>query len=174
MDADEVDAVLENDNEENAAEITLSEERYAELHLAEQMLMTVTSKGFGKRVSSFEYRLTNRGGQGIINNRDSSRNGTVVAVGPVVDTQQIMMVTNAGQLIRIPVDGVRICSRSSLGVRLFRVADDEEIVSVAAIKESTDEEDLEAELEGAGTVDGTVIPTDETVAKPIDGTEDEE
>ncbi len=132
------------EGEEKAAEISLTEERFAEMMVGEQHLLTVTSKGFGKRASAYDYRITGRGGQGITNNKDSTRNGTVVAVLPVTAQHQIMLVTDGGQIIRCPVNGVRICSRSSLGVTLFRVGKDETVVSVAAIEESEDvlEEDI--------------------------------
>jgi DNA gyrase subunit A len=143
---DETAAEESAGDEENAAAITLSEERYAELQLGEQLILTVTSKGFGKRASAYDYRVTGRGGQGIVNNKDSSRNGTVVAALPVSPTHQIMLVTNAGQIIRCPVEGIRVCSRSSLGVTLFRVGEGEEIVSVAAIEDTANG----SEDEGAG------------------------
>lgn len=135
------------DDEEASASITLPEERFAELQAAEQTLLTVTSRGFGKRVSAYDYRVTGRGGQGIVNNKDSKRNGTVVAVLPVTDEHQVIMVTDGGQLIRTPVADVRRCSRGSLGVTLFRVDKDETVVSVAAIAEGAgdDSEDGNAD-----------------------------
>jgi DNA gyrase subunit A len=123
------------DDEEASASITLPEDRFAELQASEQVLLTVTSRGFGKRVSAYDYRVTGRGGQGIVNNKDSKRNGTVVAVLPVTEEHQVIMVTDGGQLIRTPVADVRRCSRGSLGVTLFRVDKDETVVSVAAIAE---------------------------------------
>ncbi len=125
-----------SDEDAHVADIALPDERFAELQAEEQTLLTVTSKGFGKRTSTYDYRLTGRGGQGIVNNKDSSRNGTVVAVLPVTAQDQIMMVTDGGQLIRCPVEDIRRCSRSSLGVTLFRVGADENVVSVAAISEA--------------------------------------
>ncbi len=139
------DEAIAGDDEENAATITLPDARFFEMQLAEQILLTVTSKGFGKRVSSYDYRLTNRGGQGIINNRDGGRNGAVVAVLPVTPQHQIMLVTNTGQIIRCPVEGIRLCSRSSLGVTLFRVGDGEDVVSVAAIEDSMNGETQQEE-----------------------------
>lgn len=123
-------------DEEVAGEVNLSDERYAELQAAEQLILTVTAKGFGKRASAYGYRVTGRGGQGIVNNKDSSRNGSVVAAFPVTEQHQIMLVTNGGQIIRCPVEGVRVCSRSSLGVTIFKVGEGEEVVSVAAIVEN--------------------------------------
>ncbi len=141
--SDEVEEVT-GDEETSATTLTLSDERYAALQAAEQMILTVTSKGFGKRASAYDYRITGRGGQGIVNNKDTGRNGSVVAAFPVTAQHQIMLVTNAGQIIRCPVDGVRVCSRSSLGVTLFRVGEGEEVVSVAAIVE-TDNGEQETE-----------------------------
>ena len=97
------------------------------------MILSLTVNGFGKRTSAFEYRVTNRGGQGIINIETSKRNGPVVAAFPVADEDQLMLVTDGGQVIRIPVDDIRIASRNTQGVRLFDVAGDEHVVSVARL-----------------------------------------
>jgi len=134
-------------DEEAAGDITLSDERYTELATAEQMMLTVTSKGFGKRSSAYDYRITGRGGQGIVNNKDSKRNGTVVATIPVTPQHQVMLVTSGGQIIRCPVEDIRICSRSSLGVTIFRVGAEEEVVSVAAIAEGEATEVVEGEAQ---------------------------
>ena len=80
---------------------------YAELEAKEQLLLTITVNGFGKRTSAYEYRVTNRGGQGIINIETSARNGRVAATFPVGETDQVMLVTDQGQTIRIPVHDIR-------------------------------------------------------------------
>ncbi len=138
------DAEDAGNDEENAATITLPDERYAELAAQEQLLLTVTAKGFGKRASAYGYRITGRGGQGIVNNKDSGRNGGVVAVLPVTSQHQIMLVTKSGQIIRCPVEDIRLCSRSSMGVTLFRTDEGDSVVSVAAVVE----EENSGEIEG--------------------------
>ncbi len=116
--------------------------RFAELAAAEEFVLTVASDGFGKRTSSYEYRITGRGGKGI-DSMDLHRGkgrpaATVVAAFPVEDGDEIMLVTDGGQLIRCPVDDIRIAGRTTRGVTLFRVAEDERVVSVAHLRESDD------------------------------------
>ncbi|WP_431856473.1 DNA gyrase subunit A [Azospirillum sp.] len=118
-----------------AEAVTLSQERYEELKRLEQYVLTVSERGFGKRTSSYEYRITNRGGQGIWNMEMAERNGAVVAAFPVEESHQVMMVTNGGQVIRMPIHDVRVAGRKTLGVTLFRVGADERVVSVASIAE---------------------------------------
>ncbi len=118
--------------------VTLSPERYEELKRQEQYVLTVTERGYGKRTSSYEYRVTGRGGQGIWNMEMGDRNGSIVAAFPVEDTHQVMMVTNGGQVIRMPIHDVRIAGRKTLGVTLFRVGAEERVVSVASIAEDED------------------------------------
>lgn len=131
-------------------EQTLSDERMAELEATEQFVLTVAANGFGKRTSSHEYRLTNRGGQGIWNVPSSedmrAEIGAVVGAFPITEAEQLMMVTDQGKLIRTPVHDVRIASRNTKGVTLFKVADDETIVSVAKLQE-TEEEDVSDEAD---------------------------
>ncbi|OPH19513.1 DNA gyrase subunit A [Azospirillum brasilense] len=118
--------------------VTISPERYEELKGLEQYVLTVTERGYGKRTSSYEYRVTGRGGQGIWNMEMGERNGSIVAAFPVEDSHQVMMVTNGGQVIRMPIHDVRIAGRKTLGVTLFRVGADERVVSVASIAEDED------------------------------------
>ncbi|MBI3503667.1 MAG: DNA gyrase subunit A [Proteobacteria bacterium] len=115
------------------AAVTLTEERYAELAAAEEVLLAITSKGFGKRSSSYEYRLTGRGGSGIANIETTDKNGVVVASFPVRDGDQLMIVSDGGTLIRTPVDDIRIARRQTQGVTVFRVGDGEKVVSVARL-----------------------------------------
>jgi DNA gyrase subunit A len=129
------------DVEETASDITLSQERFAALAAAEQFLLTVTSRGFGKRTSSYEYRITGRGGSGIVNMGLSDKNGDVVATFPVADDHHIMLVSDGGQLIRTGVKDVRITGRSAQGVTLFRVADGEKVISVAWLAGEDDGEE---------------------------------
>jgi DNA gyrase subunit A len=116
-----------------AARELLGANRLAELDAHQQLILSVTENGYGKRTSAYEYRVTNRGGQGIINIETSKRNGPVVAAFPVADDDQLMLVTDRGQVIRIPVDGIRIAGRNTQGVTLFDVAEDEHVVSLARL-----------------------------------------
>jgi DNA gyrase subunit A len=111
----------------------LGANRLAELDAHQQLILSVTVNGYGKRTSAYEYRVTNRGGQGIINIETSRRNGPVVAAFPVADDDQVMLVTDGGQVIRIPVDNIRIAGRNTQGVTLFDVAEDEHVVAVARL-----------------------------------------
>jgi DNA gyrase subunit A len=132
----DVEAPALESDEEPVEETTLTAERYAQLGAYEQFVLAVTERGFGKRTSAFEYRVTGRGGQGIIAIDTSQRNGDVVALFPVEDTDQIMLVTDQGQMIRCPIDDVRIAGRSTQGVTIFRVGEGEEVVSVERIGEA--------------------------------------
>jgi len=127
-----------SDDEEKVAAIDLSEQRYAEMGAAEQFILTLTERGFGKRTSSYEYRITGRGGKGIVAMKVNTRNGNVVGSFPVEETDEIMLVTDAGKLIRTPVNGIRIAGRSTQGVIVFDTADDEKVVSVERISEEAD------------------------------------
>ncbi len=121
--------------EEGAETIDLSPERYAELGGREQYVLTVSERGFGKRSSSYMYRISGRGGKGITAMIVNDRNGRLVASFPVEESDQIMLVTDGGKLIRCPVDDVRIAGRSVQGVRIFKTDDDEKVVSVERIPE---------------------------------------
>ena len=116
-------------------------ERLEELSSRQQMILSVTVNGYGKRSSAYEYRVTNRGGQGIINIETSARNGDVIAAFPVTEHDQIMLVTDQGKVIRIPVDGIRIAGRNTQGVTLFNTDKDEHVVSVARLEGAADIED---------------------------------
>jgi DNA gyrase subunit A len=127
--AAEVDA--DEEVVEGTAELT--SERYAELSAKEQFVLTLSERGFGKRSSSYEYRTSGRGGKGIVAMVVNDRNGPLVASFPVVDTDQIMLVTDGGQLIRCPVNDVRIAGRNTQGVRIFKTDAEEKVVSVERI-----------------------------------------
>jgi DNA gyrase subunit A len=144
----------------------LSQERYAEIADKEQFLLTVTENGYGKRSSTYEYRRTNRGGQGIINIVTSERNGGVVASFPVQPGQSLMLVTDQGKMIRTTVGDIRIAGRNTLGVTIFRVAQNERVVSVARIEES-DEEELEIASDEIAPDTGAIVETSE-LEKPAD------
>jgi DNA gyrase subunit A len=126
------------DNEEASGAIELGEQRYVEMSAAEQFVLTISENGYGKRTSSFEYRTTGRGGKGIVAMSVNDRNGKLVASFPVEDADQIMLVTDKGQLIRCPVEDIRIAGRSTQGVIVFNTADDEHVVSVEHIGEDAE------------------------------------
>jgi DNA gyrase subunit A len=128
----------ESDGEETVGAIQLSSERYVEMSAQEQVVLTVSVNGYGKRTSSYEYRTTGRGGKGIVAMSVNSRNGKLVASFPVEDADQIMLVTDAGQLIRCPVEGIRVAGRSTQGVIVFDTAEDEHVVSVERLTEDAD------------------------------------
>ncbi|WP_425569731.1 DNA gyrase subunit A [Sphingomonas daechungensis] len=145
----------------------LSEERWAEIADKEQFLLTVTENGYGKRTSTYEYRRTNRGGQGIINIITSERNGPVVASFPVKPGEQLMLITDQAKVIRTTVGDIRITGRNTQGVTIFKVAENEHVVGVAKIDES--EED-EIELDGGdekAPEEGAVIGESE-LERPAD------
>ncbi|WP_010300162.1 DNA gyrase subunit A [Candidatus Odyssella thessalonicensis] len=135
----------EMDADGKDAEGSLSPERFKDLAEAEQFILTLTENGFGKRSSAFEYRTTGRGGVGIDSIIVNARNGGVVASFPVREQDQIMLVTNAGKLIRCPIHDVRIAGRRTQGVTIFRIADGERVVSVSHIPGDKLGEDLEGE-----------------------------
>ena len=115
-------------------------ERFQAMAEAEQFILTLTENGFGKRSSAYEYRTTGRGGVGIDSIITNERNGGVVASFPVADDDEIMLVTDSGQLIRCPVTDIRIAGRRTQGVIVFRVADGTKVVSVSRIPGGGDDE----------------------------------
>lgn len=148
--------------EEVSEEGTLGDERFEELKFHEQFILTVTEKGFGKRSSSYDFRISGRGGKGI-RATDTSKTdeiGRLVAAFPVLDRDQLMLVTNAGQLIRVPVDDIRIASRATKGVTVFKTGADEKVVSVEVISEPEEAEPVE---------DGEEVATDAPAAETGEG-----
>ena len=115
--------------------IELGEQRYVEMSEAEQFVLTVSERGYGKRTSSYEYRTTGRGGKGIVAMSVTGKTGRLVASFPVEHEDQLMLVTNGGQLIRTRVEGIRIVGRSTQGVIVFDTAEDERVVSVERLSE---------------------------------------
>ena len=126
------------DAEEANGAIELGEQRYVVMSEAEQFVLTITENGFGKRTSSYEYRTTGRGGKGIVAMNVTERNGRIVASFPIEESDQIMLVTNRGQLIRCPVDGIRIAGRATQGVIVFDTAEGERVVSVERLSEESE------------------------------------
>jgi DNA gyrase subunit A len=125
--------IEEADPEDVAVAVSLSKQRFDELAAQEEFMLTVSNLGFGKRSSLFDYRLTGRGGQGIAAMELNAKNGQMIATFPVKDSDQIMLVTNNGQLIRCPVDQIRIAGRKTQGVTIFKVASNEQVVAVAKV-----------------------------------------
>jgi DNA gyrase subunit A len=138
------------DPEETADAISLSQERYVELSLHEETILTVSSNGYGKRTSS--YRVTGRGGKGITAMAVNTRNGDLVASFPVVHSDQIMLVTDGGQLIRCPVEDIRTAGRATQGVIVFRTAVEERVVSVERIGEDDSDSGDDGE-DASGTIE---------------------
>ena len=130
---------------------------------AEQFILTLSENGFGKRSSAYEYRVTGRGGKGITAMAVNERNGDLVASFPIEETDQIMLVTDGGQLIRCPVNDIRIAGRSTQGVTVFRTGDDESVVSVSRISEDVNGDDEDGADDEAPAPDSP--PDDGTVSE---------
>ena len=119
----------------------LAPERFAAMQDAEQVILTVSENGYGKRTLSYEYRVTGRGGKGIVAMAVNERNGALVASFPVENSDEIMLVTDGGQLIRVPVAGIRIAGRATQGVIVFHTAEEERVVAVDRISDTEEDED---------------------------------
>jgi DNA gyrase subunit A len=138
-------AVAAEPDEENVAAVELTHERIAELAANEEYVLTVSERGFGKRSSSYEYRTSGRGGKGIVAMVVNDRNGPLIASFPILPSDQIMLVTDGGQLIRCPVHDVRIAGRNTQGVRIFKTDSTEKVVSVERISEVGGDENGDSE-----------------------------
>jgi DNA gyrase subunit A len=136
-----VEPEAEGENGEANGSATLAPERLEAMREAEQVILTVSENGYGKRTSSYEYRVTGRGGKGVVAMAVNARNGALVAAFPVAETDEIMLVTDGGQLIRVPVSGIRIAGRATQGVIVFDTAEEERVVSVDRVGETEGEED---------------------------------
>ncbi|KRW96174.1 DNA gyrase subunit A [Paracoccus sp. MKU1] len=134
------DGAEADEDEDNVAEAAISQERYAEMSAAEDLILTITARGAGKISSSHDYPVRGRGGQGVMAMDKAMRGGPLVASFPVDRDDQIMLATSTGQSIRVPVDGISFRSRSAGGVRVFNTAPGEEVVSVARIAENGEDE----------------------------------
>ncbi|WP_405048135.1 DNA gyrase subunit A [Flexibacterium corallicola] len=143
----EADEVTENGDLESVGDF---EQRYIEMSAAEQTILTVSENGYGKRTSSFEYRTTGRGGKGITAMAVNNRNGQLVASFQCEETDQIMLVTDGGKLIRCPVTGIRVAGRSTQGVIVFKTAEDEKVVGVERISDPEDEAEDEIAVDENG------------------------
>jgi DNA gyrase subunit A len=138
-----LDTAEPDDTDAEGGEAAISEEQFADLAAREQFLLSVTEKGFGVRSSAYGYRITGRGGQGINNMDLARRSDAVVAMFPVGDKHQIMLVTDAGMVIRCPVNDIRIVRRGGVGVVIFKLGDGERVVSVARLPEVAEENGAE-------------------------------
>ncbi len=137
LNAEEADVAVEPeaDAEPIEGEANLTPERIAELAAAEQFVLTISERGFGKRSSSYDYRISGRGGKGIAAMVVNERNGALIASFPIEATDQLLLVTDGGQLIRCPVKDVRIAGRNTQGVRVFKTDSTEKVVSVERIRD---------------------------------------
>jgi DNA gyrase subunit A len=138
------------DEEETEEAAALSDERYAELKAAEQVILTLSSEGVGKRSSAYDFRRTGRGGQGLMAQDLSRRGGRLAAAFPVEPGDEILLVTDGGQMIRVPVKAIRLAARNTQGVIVFRTAEDEHVVSVERLAEPEGEDPAEADEAGLG------------------------
>ena len=143
---EEVEAVADEPEEEGSDQV-LTDERFAEMQASEQMILTLSERGFGKRSSSHEYRVSGRGGKGIAAMAVNERNGELVSSFPVEETDEVMLVTDGGQLIRCPIKDIRVAGRSTQGVTVFKTSKDEKVVSVERITETDDDGKGEASAE---------------------------
>ena len=151
---DEAEVAVADEPESDAAgaeegEAVLTLEQISALGAQEQFILTLSDTGYGKRSSSFEYRVTGRGGKGLVAHDLSKRGGKVVASFPVEDGDEIVLVTDQGQLIRCPVAEIRIAARNTQGVTIFRTADDERVVSVERLAEGDKGDDDTGSEDGA-------------------------
>ena len=133
---EETEPESESENGAEANDDALEPERFEAMRAAEQVILTISENGYGKRSSSFEYRVAGRGGKGIAAMAVNARNGSLVASFPVEESDELMLVTDGGQLIRVPVTGIRIAGRSTQGVIVFDTAEEEHVVSVDRIGEA--------------------------------------
>jgi DNA gyrase subunit A len=145
-------------DEETVEEVSLSSERYAFLSASEEFVLTLSEFGFGKRSSSYEFRTSGRGGKGI-RATDISRLadiGQLVAAFPVEAGDQILLISDRGQMIRVPVEGIRVAGRATKGVTIFNTAENEKVVSVERIPDQGGEDEIvaaEAEVEDSSSND---------------------
>jgi DNA gyrase subunit A len=135
--------------------MTLSEQRVAELAACEQFILVISKKGMGKRTSAYEYRRTNRGSNGQLAMQITGKTGGLAAMFPVDSTDQLMLVTDRGRLIRTDVANIRITGRRAQGVIVFRVDADEQVVSVSRVENvgSDDEQDIVVDAVDLDTAD---------------------
>ena len=136
IDVDDSEDVEQEDDGVEA--VNLSEDMFSEMQAREQFILTVTENGYGKRTSSYHFRITNRGGSGIKCITTSKRNGKVLASFQIENADDIMLITKSGQLIRCPVKDVRVAGRNTQGVSIFKTSDQEKVVSVSRVEIETE------------------------------------
>jgi DNA gyrase subunit A len=156
---------VEEDETDAEDQVSLTPGRIAELGAAEEIILTVSTEGFGKRTSAYEFRRTGRGGQGLIAQDLTKKGGRLAASFPVDESDQMLMVTDQGQLIRAPVRKVRLASRNTQGVIVFRTADNEHVVSVERLAD-TGEDDAEGLANGEVGGEGGEPDTDSAPDTP--------
>ncbi|MFC3069727.1 DNA gyrase subunit A [Phenylobacterium soli] len=149
----EEEASVPDDEEEGAGEASLTPDRIAEMGAAEEILLTVSTEGYGKRTSAYEFRRTGRGGQGLLAQDLTKRGGKLAGSFPVEDGDQILLVSDQGQLIRVPVNQVRLAGRNTQGVIIFRKHEDEHVVSVERLPDQGEQEEADQPEGEAGGED---------------------
>src|SRR5437868_2151679 len=157
-DGEEVSAT-EEDELVGEDQVSLSPERIAELGAAEEVILTVSTEGYGKRSSAYEFRRTGRGGQGLLAQDLTKRGGRLAASFPVEESDQILLVTDQGQLIRTRVSQVRLAGRNTQGVIIFRTGADEHVISVERLADSGEDE-VEPDVGPEGEAPEAPPPTD--------------
>ena len=144
--------------EEEETNLVLDDAKMAQMATAEQFILTISENGFGKRTSSYEYRITHRGGGGFANIKLGGKNTAVAGSFPVTDDQDIIMVTDGGKIIRTPAADVRIAGRATAGVTLLRTAENEKVVSaISIVRDDSDDEAVVIDTDSGSDV----TPTDE-------------
>ena len=139
----------EADNEEETTTLVLDDAKMAEMATREEFILTISENGFGKRTSSYEYRLTHRGGGGFANIKLGGKNTAVAGSFPVAPDNDVIMVTDGGKIIRTPASDIRIAGRSTAGVTLFRTAENEKVMSAISIEsDGADETETEEVTNG--------------------------
>lgn len=147
---DVVDAIADDDGDEGEEEAALSAERIAEFGAAEQYILTISDDGMGKRSSAYDYRVTGRGGKGLVahniwgGNKKTGPIKRIASSFTIEEDDEVMLVTDAGQLIRTPVDQIRIAGRATSGVWVLRTKDDERVVSVARLADNGEDDTEES------------------------------
>jgi len=149
------DGAVAPDEDETEEAAALSDERYAELKAAEQVILTLSSEGVGKRSSAYDFRRTGRGGQGLSAQDLSRRGGRLAAAFPVEPGDELLLVTDGGQMIRVPVGNIRLAARNTQGVIVFRTAEDEHVVSVERLAEPEGDDEATPEATAEATQDGS-------------------
>ncbi|MCJ8322309.1 MAG: DNA gyrase subunit A [Hyphomicrobiales bacterium] len=173
QEGEDVVEVEDTNDDANEEAVILSDERIEELKNAEEYILTLSKNGFGKRTSAYEYRVTGRGGKGIVAMGISKRNGDLIASFPVAETDQIMLVTDGGQLIRCPLADIRIGGRSTQGVTIFKTAKQEQVVSVGRISDLEGDDGEEDGADATDEADNVETATDDAAETSPDKQSDD-